>query len=275
MKLYIMTDMEGVAGVVNSDDYCNQTSRYYEVGRELTTLETNAAIEGALEAGVTEILVVDGHGQGAINPLLLHPAARLLIGRLRPTGYPFGEPGVDASFDAAFFVGQHAKSNTDGGHLAHSNSFAVEEMSINGVSVGELGRSMAIFSSYGVPTVLVCGDAACCDEAKALVPEVETVAVKEGIKRGSATGLDPDANKLFNGAAVHLHPQRARQLIREATARAIKRRAEISQFRLDPPFTYVTRMRPTKDQPARVGTATADTLLDVLRAPMRYEPVAR
>lgn len=273
MKLFIMTDMEGSAGVVNSDDYCNQTSRYYEVGRELTTRETNAAIEGALDAGVTDILVVDGHGQGAINPLLLHPAARLVIGRPRPSGYPFGDPDFDASFDAAFFVGQHAKSNTDGGHLAHSNSFAVEDISINGVSVGEMGRSMAIFSTYGVPTVLVCGDAACGAEAKALVPEVETVAVKEGLKRGSATGLDPEANKLFNGAAIHLHPERARALIRDAATRAIRRRAEISQFRLEPPFTLVTRLRPTKDQPARIATVTGDTLLGVLRATPRYEPV--
>src|SRR5829696_5209580 len=100
MKIYIMTDMEGVAGVVSSTDYCAPDSRYYEVGRELTTMETNAAIEGALEAGATDFLVVDGHGAGAINPSLLHPAARLLIGRPRPVGYPFGEPEVDTAFDA-------------------------------------------------------------------------------------------------------------------------------------------------------------------------------
>ncbi|MGH2354558.1 MAG: M55 family metallopeptidase, partial [Chloroflexota bacterium] len=62
MKIYIMTDMEGVAGVVSSVDYGAPDSRHYEVGRELTTLETNAAIEGALAAGAREFLVVDGHG---------------------------------------------------------------------------------------------------------------------------------------------------------------------------------------------------------------------
>jgi D-aminopeptidase len=274
MKIYIMTDMEGVAEVVSSTDYCAPDSRYYEVGRELTTLETNAAIEGALEAGATDVLVVDGHGAGAINPLLLHPTARLLAGRPRPTGYPFGASDLDTAFDAAFFVGQHAKSNTDGGHLAHSNSFAVEDITINGVSVGELGRSMAIYATYGVPTVLVCGDAACCAEARALVPEVETVAVKEGLRRGSATGLDPEANTLFNGAAIHLHPERARQLIRAAATRALRRRAEISRFRLRPPFTLVSRLRPTTDEPPKVASVTGDTLLGVLRAPLRYEPVS-
>lgn len=68
-----MTDMEGVAGVVSSTDYCAPHSRYYEVGRELTTRETNAAIEGALDAGATEFLVVDEPGHGAIDPRLLHP----------------------------------------------------------------------------------------------------------------------------------------------------------------------------------------------------------
>ena len=273
MKIFIMTDMEGVAGVTSVDDYCQPASRYYEAGRELTTRETNAAIEGALEAGADEIFVVDGHGAGAINPLLLHPAARLLTGRPRPAGFPFGDPHVAHDFDAAFFVGQHAKSNADGGHLAHSNSFTVEDLTINGISVGELGRSMATFAAFGVPTVLVCGDAACCDEARALVPEVETVAVKEGVRRGSATGLDAEANQRFNGAAIHLHPERARDLIRAAAARAVRRRAEVSLFRLEPPFTLVTRLRPTKEQPARVATVRGDSLLEVLRAPLEYAVV--
>jgi D-amino peptidase len=135
MKVYIMTDMEGVCGVTDSDLYCERTSPYYEVGRELTTLETNAAIEACLEAGATEVLVVDGHGWGAINPLLLHPEAKLLAGR--PLGYPFG---CDRSFDIALSIGQHAKSNSDGGHLSHTGSFNVEDLSINGISVGERRR---------------------------------------------------------------------------------------------------------------------------------------
>ena len=67
-----MTDLEGVAGVINFDDYCTPKGRYYEVARELLTKEVNAAIERLLEAGADEFLVVDGHGYGGINPLLLH-----------------------------------------------------------------------------------------------------------------------------------------------------------------------------------------------------------
>ena len=179
MKVYVMTDLEGVAGVLNSADYATPTSKYYEFARELTTKEVNAAIEGLIEAGADEILVVDGHGHGAINPLLLDPAARLLAGR--PLNYPFG---CDDSFDAIVIIGQHSKSNTDGGHLCHTGSFEVEELTINGISIGELGCNMLFAAYFCVPTVMVSGDKATCDEALALVLDIEIAPVKEGIKRG-------------------------------------------------------------------------------------------
>lgn len=267
MNVYIMTDMEGVAGVVNSPDYCYPSGRYYEVGRELTTLETNAAIEGALAAGATDILVVDGHGQGAINPLLLHSAARLLTGRPRELGAAF-DNGV--RFDAVFYIGQHAKSNTDGGHLSHTGGFTTEDLTINGVSVGELGRSMLLYGSFGTPTVLVSGDVACGAEARALVPQVETVAVKEGLRRGSAAGLTGEENRAFNVAAIHRHPLRARELIRAAAEGALRRRQEIPIFHLPPPYELISTLRPTKDAPHTVARVTGDDLLTVLRAPRHH-----
>ena len=242
VRVYVMTDMEGVAGVVSSTDYCSPESRYYEVGRTLTTLETNAAIEGALEAGATEFLVVDGHGHGAIDPQQLHPAARLLTGR--PMGYPFG---CDRSFDAAFVVGQHAKANTDGGHLAHSGSFGTQDHVLNGRSLGELGINLLFASYFGVPTVLVTGDQACCEEAVDLVPETETVAVKEGLKRGAPAGLTAEEARRYNGAAIHLHPQVARQRIREGARRAIERRTGIPRFWVEPPYELVRSFRRRDD----------------------------
>src|SRR5687768_16983649 len=250
MKIYIMTDMEGVAGVVSSVDYCAPDSRYYEVGRTLTTLETNAAIEGALEAGATDVLVVDGHGHGAIDPLQIHPAARLLTGR--PMGYPFG---CDSTFDAAFIVGQHAKANTDGGHLAHSGSFNTQDHTMNGQSLGELGINMLFAAYFGVPTVLVTGDLACCEEAKALVPQIETVGVKEGLKRGAPLDLTAEQVRRYNGAATHLHPSVARHRIREAAQRALERRQEIHRFWIDPPYELLRSYRPRED-----GTTPPPTL---------------
>jgi len=265
MKVYIMTDLEGCAGIPSWHDYGAPEHRWYEYARELVTLETSAAVQGCLDAGATEVLVVDGHGHGAINPVLLHPEAKLLFGR--PIGYPFG---CDDSFDAAMMVGQHAKSNTDGGHLCHTGSFAVEDETINGVSVGEMGVNMLFCAYYGVPTVLVCGDVAAADEATALVPYIETAAVKEGLKRGSVTGLTEAENSRFNGAAVHLHPTKARELIRHKACRAIERVSEIGRFWLEPPYERILKLRPSEDGPAKTGISHADDFMALLSTPYQW-----
>jgi D-amino peptidase len=266
MKIYVMTDMEGSAGIPSAEGYIQPQDRWYEMARELVTLETSAAVQGCLDGGATEVLVVDGHGAGAINPLLLHPEARLLFGR--PVGYPFG---CDESFDAAMMVGQHAKSNTDGGHLSHTGCFTVEEDSINGVSVGEMGANMLFAAYFGVPTVLVAGDVAATQEALALVPNIEVAAVKEGLKRGPAAGLTGKENELHNGAAIHLHPVKARELIRERARRAVERVAEIKPFWLEPPYRRVMTMRKTDAEPQKTGTAEADDLLELLRTGVRWD----
>jgi len=266
MKAYIMTDLEGCAGIPSWQDYGAPEHRWYEYARELVTLETSAAVQGCLDAGATEVLVVDGHGHGAINPVLLHPEARLLFGR--PIGYPFG---CDNSFDVAMMVGQHAKSNTDGGHISHTGSFEVEEETINGVSVGEMGVNMLFAAYYGVPTVLVCGDVAAAEEARALVPNIETAAVKEGLRRGPATGLTSAENARHNGAAIHLHPTKARELIREKACRGVERVGEIKPFWLEPPYERVMVLRRTEDKPERVGRATARDFMELLETALEWE----
>lgn len=267
MKVYIMTDLEGVAGIIGFDDYGAPSGRYYEVGRELTTFETNAAIEGLLEAGATEILVVDGHGWGAINPWLLHPAAKLLAGR--PMGYPFS---CDRSFDAAIIVGQHAKSNADGGHLSHTGAFEIEDLTINGLSVGEMACNMLFCAYFGVPTVMLSGDVAGCEEAKSLVSNIEVAAVKEGWKRGSASGLTGDQNKFFNGAATHLHPTKARSLIKEAARKGLERRDEVKPFWLEPPYELISILRPKESgQPSTKAVNRSNDILELLKLPRKHQ----
>ncbi len=262
MRVLIMTDMEGVAGVLNAVDYLNAEGRLYATGRALATQEVNAAVEGALAAGATDVLVVDGHGAGAMEPELLHPAARLLAGQPKPRSF-----GCDPSFDAAFIVGQHAMSNTDGGHLAHTNSWTVDEWRLNGLAIGELGKEMLLFAADGVPTVLVTGDAACAAEAKALVPAVETVAVKEGIRRGSAAGLPAAANQRFNQTAIHLHPQRVREMIRAAAEGALRRRQEIPCLTMPGPYELVSVLRPVDGQPPEVKRTAGADIVGVLGWP--------
>jgi len=215
LKVWIMTDMEGVAGVFSFDD-ASPSGRRYEKSRSLLTQEVNAAVEGALEAGATEVLVVDGHGPGGVDPEELHPDALLLAGR------PLYPPWcLDRGFDAAFIVGQHALAGTEAAHLDHSYSHvSIQNIWLNGVRVGELGVIAAVAGSFGTATVLVTGDKAACAEAKRLIPGVETVAVKEALTYGSA---------------IAVHPVKARRMIKEGAKRALARLDEIEPYTVKPP----------------------------------------
>ena len=266
MKVYIMTDMEGCAGIPGWEDYSSPGCRWYDHARELVTLEVSAAVQGCLDAGATDIVVVDGHGSGAIDPVLLHPEAKLFFGR--PMGYPFG---CDDSFDLAMMIAQHAKSGTDGGHMCHTGSFIVENDTVNGVSVGEMGWNLLFTAYFGVPTVLVTGDVAAAAEATALVPNIETAAVKEGLKRGDGRGLSDEEFSKHNGAATHMHPTKARELIREKAKRGVQRVGEIEPFWLEPPYERETVMRKTKDSPQKTGIARADDLLKLLATPGEWK----
>ena len=81
MKVYISVDMEGIAGV-NHPHPTEMSHPRYPAAVELMIDETNAAIEGALAGGGTEILVNDSHGSMYnLLPSRIHPAARLLQGQ--------------------------------------------------------------------------------------------------------------------------------------------------------------------------------------------------
>jgi len=271
MKVYVLTDMECVAGMVNFVDYCRpESSKYYERGRELATGEVNAAVEGLLEGGATEILVWDAHGPGALNVALLHSAAKVATGR--PMDYPHF---LDDSFNARIVIGQHAMSNTDGGHLCHSGSFSREEWLLNGTAIGEIGLGVLKGWYFGIPTVMLSGDKAACEEARALVPSIETVAVIEGQKRGSASGLTEEENKRFNVAAAHVPPSGARKMIRGAARLCLANVGSAERFWVDPPYELARITRTTETEPPRRSVNRGDDLIDVLSQPAEYTPVAR
>src|SRR5882724_12646729 len=61
-KVFMITDMEGVDGIFNSELQCNPLqSPRFEDSRKLLTGEINAAVDGLLEGGATEVVVWDGH----------------------------------------------------------------------------------------------------------------------------------------------------------------------------------------------------------------------
>ncbi len=252
MNLYLMTDLEAVAGVIDSLAWCYPTGRYFDLARELLTLETNAAIEGFFAAGAKRIVVCDGHGWGGINPKLLHGGVELIAGSF---GYVSSPYGLDESFDAVAWVGQHAMAGAPYAHLAHTGSFAVQELDFNGSPIGELGQFAYCAAELGVRSIFLSGDKAGCDEAAALVPGIETVAVKEAIS--GFRGLDltgEEAEKAFT-AARHLSPQTARERIREKAELALSRAREdkaMGRLTLPPgPYTLTTTVRPSAEDSTR------------------------
>jgi D-amino peptidase len=163
-------------------------SAEYQKARRLLTQEVNAAVEGALAGGATEIVVDDAHYTG-FNFIFeeLHPGARYIMGSPRPQ-WP---PALDESFDATFFIGCHAMAGTEGAVRDHTMSTTGwHHMWINGRRLGEIGLWAAVAGHYGVPCLLVSGCDKACAEAAELVPGIGTVVSKQGISRYCAL-LEP------------------------------------------------------------------------------------
>jgi len=219
LKVFISVDMEGITGVVHWEE-CSRTGKDYDYFRRVMTKETNAAVEGALEAGATEILVRDSHGS-ARNILIeeLHPEAKLL--RDWSGRYLSMMEGIDETFDAVIFVGYHAKAGTPDGTLKHTMSGTITDVKLNGISVPEAGINAAIAGYFNVPVVFLAGDNVVCDQVKDLFGDIETVAVKEGIGR----------------ANLNLHPTKARELIKEGVKKALGRLGDFKPWKLKSPYT--------------------------------------
>jgi len=221
MRVYLMTDLEGVAGVMNSTDWIYPDSRYYETGREFLTKEVNAAVDGFFAAGADEVVVEDGHGAGAINIALLDPRAKLQRGWNVNGAWPFGMDRC--KFDVMAHVGQHPKAGTEYGHICHTGNFNVIDYRVNGHSVGEFGECVFMGAQYGITPIFASGCLAFTKEAEALVPGIETVAVKEGVQPGSGDDCTAESYERRNWGAVHLQPEEARRRIRQGAEKALKR----------------------------------------------------
>ncbi|MBX3142755.1 MAG: M55 family metallopeptidase [Trueperaceae bacterium] len=214
LKVFISADIEGVAGVVSPLQTTPGASEY-EMGRRLMTLEVNAAIEGALDAGADQIVVCDGHmNRQNLIPDLLHESARLVRG-VR-SGLQQMQ-GLDSSFDAVFVTGQHAAAGTQNAVLDHTwVGVSVYNLRIGGRVLNETCLNSVIADSHGVPTVLVTGDEATIAQTKEYLSDIEGVVVKRSYSRYRAESV---------------HPKVAAAMIRRGAASALGR---LSEFRPRP-----------------------------------------
>src|ERR1700730_17730781 len=209
MKVLVVSDMEGVSGIVKGAPTTGGAPMYEE-GRRLYTEESNAAVRGARGAGVTEIVVMDCHGAGgewafnSLVPELLDPGCEYVVQDEWTEYTEFLEQGVEA----ALFIGMHARAGTRDGVLNHTVSGQVwQDLWFNGTLVGETAINAALCGTWGCPVLLVTGDDASCREGTALLGDgLTTVVVKRGLGQTSARMIPP---------------LRARQLIEDGASEAL------------------------------------------------------
>ncbi len=164
MRVHVISDMEGVAGIVKWQQVGGGEAMYEE-GRRLYTGEINAAVRGAKAAGATEIVVMDCHGAGegwTFNSLIpdeLDPDCEYVVQDEWTEYTEFLEEGCDA----ALFVGMHARAGTSKGVMNHTISGRdYQNLWFNGTLVGETGINAALCGNWGCPVLLVTGDEATC-----------------------------------------------------------------------------------------------------------------
>jgi D-amino peptidase len=208
-SVYMMTDLEGVAGVVSFEDQAFATGHYYDLAKRLVTAEVNAAVEGLLDAGVDDILVCDGHGAGGLWFEDLHPRAKLLHGRPITVTQLFA-PLPD--YEAVVMIGQHAMAGVPTSNQNHTqNSQTIDFMRLNGHLIGEIAQFALYAGAFGKPLFYLSGELDACREAEALIPGITTTSVKQGLSRGAAISLSaPEARShIRTGIRQAVERQRA------------------------------------------------------------------
>lgn len=228
LKIYISADMEGVVGVVTSQQL-GPGGFEYERFREYMTAEVNAAIDAARAAGATEFVVSDSHGNGQ----------NLLIDRLPDDVTVYRSwtrelammAGIDETFDGVIFLGYHASVNNTRGVQAHTMSGAVTALRLNGITMTEGGINAAIAGHFGVPIILVSGDDAAVAENQVIIGDIEGAVVKWASGMNSARTLTPEAGY---------------EVIRTRTKSAIDRIDDFEPYVLSTPIEMDLTLRSSK-----------------------------
>ena len=222
-KLFISADIEGTAGI-DSWEETEAGGFLYPVYAKRMTGEVNAACEGAIAAGVGEILIKDAHNNARnIDPEGLPRCAQVVRGWIGGLCSMMG--GLDESFTAVGMTGYHTACATNGNPLAHTMNLENEAVLINGEIASEFMINALYAATMNIPVVFVSGDAMLCESAKALIPHITAVPVSTGM----------------GGAVLGMHPAEARDKIREGMEQALQ--GDISLCKLVLPKTFEVELR--------------------------------
>lgn len=186
-RIYVHTDMEGMAGLGDGHLITDRASENFRRCAALFWQEVNAVARGLFDGGASEVLVLDSHGVRNLDPSRMDPRIRFESNADR-----IWWGSLDETWDATCFVGAHAMAGTQGGFWEHTQCNEWYRYSVNGRETGELGQWGAVAGEFGVPMILVTGDAAACREARAFFDPVVTVPTKTAQSRMIAACLPFD-----------------------------------------------------------------------------------
>ena len=255
MKIYIQTDIEGVAGFVffeNREDTSIENHQHRMRMRRLLTGEVDAAVRAAFECGADEVIVNDSHGSG-YNILFeeLDPRCEIIHGR--NCSGPHWLPEFDGTVDALVLVGMHAMGGTSGAILSHS------KWALNGseMYLSEASMACAIAGCHDIPSIFISGDQYVVAEVLEKIPFIRSAVVKKS---------------LGTYIARSVIPQRSREMIHSGVKDALNNLDHIEPFTikgrvklnlLDSP-THIPPLKPVLEQDVEGGNVE-ETFLEAFR----------
>ena len=260
LKVYISVDMEGIGGVA-SDQQLGPTVFEYGRFREFMTAEAVAAVQAAREAGATEIVVSDSHGNMQ-NLLIEKFPADVTIIRSSPRPLSMME-GIDSTFDAAIFIGYHSGTQNPAGVRAHTMSSArLAGVDLNGAPASESRINAAVAGYFGVPVVMISGDDIATKELADIVGDIETAVVKRAIGFHSAAVKTPEASQALITEKVRSALQRRRSFKPYVVREPVRLDITFKSYRPAEMLAYLPIVERVNAHTVRY---TARTILDAVR----------
>jgi D-amino peptidase len=263
MKVWMSLDMEGVAGIVDWDQ-CRPGSPSYALGCELLQAEVNAAVEGAIAGGATEVVLNDSHSRMAnLDPRAIAGEARYISGRHKPL---YMMQGLDETVDAIFFVGYHGSISGAASTMSHTyNPEVFSGARLNGRYVGESGINALVAEHHGVPIAFVSGDEVTWEETEPFARGAVNVVTKHSITRASAENLHPteSCRRIRAGAEEAVRRVAAGKVSTPGIERPVALDLEMQTADMADVATWARRAERTGVREVRI---TGDDLLDVFRS---------
>jgi D-amino peptidase len=221
MNIYISCDMEGIAGVCSWEQVdARKHPPDYFIYQKYLTAEVRAAIDGARAGGASGVLVNDSHGP--MRNLILDDLPddiRVIFGNRKPFSMT---EGLDRGYGGVFFTGYHGAIGDADATLCHTYTpTVIYDVRINGVRCSEATLNAGIAGYYGVPVLLITGDRVTIEGAKAQMPWITGVIVKESIGHYAVDSISPQA---------------AQDAIRAGAAQAVRNAQNAKPFVFDPPI---------------------------------------